>query len=97
MHNLSLRNKIILILTLPIIAILFLSGETLLEKLNNKKAIEKTSNYFELSLISTKLLNSLKDEREFSLLFINTSGKNYSNELSNNIKYTNLPLSYNFV
>jgi methyl-accepting chemotaxis protein len=89
MHNLSLRNKIILILTLPVIAILFLSGKTLLEKLNNKKAIEKTSNYFELSLISTKLLNNLKDEREFSLLFINSSGKNYSNELSNNIKYTN--------
>jgi len=85
MNNLSLRNKIILILTLPILAIILLSGQTLIKKLNEKQALEKTNTYLEVSLLSTKLLNSLQEEREYSLLFVNSYGKKYKDELEKSI------------
>ncbi|QDF28841.1 methyl-accepting chemotaxis protein [Halarcobacter anaerophilus] len=81
MHNLSLKNKILLILTLPILAILILSGETLYKRVQEKNSLEKTKNYVHLSLVSTKLLNKLQQEREYSLIYLNSYGKNYSNEL----------------
>lgn len=89
MHKLSLKNKIIIILALPILAILFFSGETLIKKLEEKRSIEITKNYLELSLLSTKLLNSLQDEREYSLLFVDSYGKLNTNELTKNRDITN--------
>ena len=86
MNNLSLKSKIILILTLPILAILILSGETLYTKIQEKNSLLKTKKYVELSLISTKLLNFLQQEREYSLVYLNSYGKSYSNELKENRK-----------
>ncbi|XOB63743.1 methyl-accepting chemotaxis protein [Campylobacterota bacterium DY0563] len=81
MNNLSLKNKIILILALPILAIIFLSGQNVYEKIKEKKALEKSKEYIELSLLSSHLLKSLQEEREYSLIFINSYGKEFSKEL----------------
>ncbi|RXJ66432.1 chemotaxis protein [Halarcobacter ebronensis] len=82
MENFSLRNKIIIMLILPILVILLMSGETLYLKVKETKSIKKTSSYVDLSLKSTKLLNTLQQEKEYSLIFLKSYGKKYDKELS---------------
>jgi len=81
MHNLSLKNKILLILSLPILVLSILLGKTLYEKIQEKNSLDNTNNYIHLALASTNLLNYLQEEREYSLLFLNSYGKNHLNQL----------------
>lgn len=81
MNNLSLKNKILVILLLPIITIFILSSNTLYDKIKEQNSILKTKNYLNFSINSSKLLSSLQKEREFSLLFSSSYGKEYINEL----------------
>ncbi|RXK14448.1 chemotaxis protein [Halarcobacter mediterraneus] len=83
MNKFSLQNKIFLILALPIITILFLSVNTLLNKLEQKESMFKTKEYLQLSIYSNALLSKLQEEREISLMFTETYGKEYENELIN--------------
>ena len=81
MENFSLRNKIIVMLILPIFVILLMSGETLYLKVKETKSIEKTASYIDLTLKSTKLLNFLQQEKEYSLIFVKSYGNEYKKEL----------------
>ncbi len=81
MHNISLKNKILLILALPIFTIIFLSVDISLSKLEEKNAMINTKNYLELSILSNKLLSSIQEEREISLIFTTSYGKTKENEL----------------
>lgn len=88
MNNLSLKNKIKLILALPILAIIFLSSENIYEKIKEKNNLNKSKEYIEFSLLSSNLLQSIQDEREYSLIFINTYGKKFSKDLNSVRKNT---------
>ncbi|WP_321315398.1 methyl-accepting chemotaxis protein [Halarcobacter sp.] len=88
MNNLSLKNKIKLILALPIFAIIFLSSENIYEKIKEKNNLNKSKEYIEFSLLSSNLLQSIQDEREYSLIFINTYGKKFSKDLKSVRKNT---------
>lgn len=76
MHNISLKNKILLILTLPILTIIFLCADILLSKLDEKNSMVNTKSYLEFTILSNKVLSSLQEEREVSLIFISSYGKN---------------------
>lgn len=81
MENISLKNKILLILTLPLVAIMILSYQTLYDKIEQKNNIDKIEKYIDLSLASSSLLNILQEEREQSLIFINSYGKSAKKSL----------------
>ena len=83
MHNISLKNKILLILTLPILTIIFLCADILLSKLDEKNSMVNTKSYLEFTILSNKVLSSLQEEREVSLIFISSYGKNKKSELLN--------------
>jgi len=81
MHNISLKNKIFLILVLPILTILFLSFDILISKLEEKNSMNKTKDFLELSILSNNLLSVLQEEREISLIFTSSYGKKKKEKL----------------
>ena len=72
MNNLRLRNKIFLILVLPLFAIFMLSSILIFEKVEKVLNMDKTSSYIEFTDQMSKLLVNLQKERELSLYYINS-------------------------
>ena len=63
MNNLRLRNKIFLILVLPILAIFMLSSILIFEKVEKVLNMNKTSSYIDFTVEISKLLVNLRKER----------------------------------
>ena len=90
MNNLKLRNKIFLILVLPILAIFMLSSILISEKVEKVLNMDKTSSYIEFTDQISKLLANLQKERELSLSYINSYAQTKKDDLENQIKLTQL-------
>lgn len=60
MNNLKLKNKILLILTLPIIAILILSFISINDKFEKERNMIMTSSYIDFTVKISTLLTSLQ-------------------------------------
>ncbi len=82
-NNISLKNKILFILAIPILVIVILSLGILNDKINEQNSILRTKSYLEFSLKSAELMFGLEDEREYSLNSLNTYAKESKNELLN--------------
>ncbi|MCT7493353.1 methyl-accepting chemotaxis protein [Aliarcobacter cryaerophilus] len=90
MNNLKLRNKIFLILVLPILAIFMLSSILIFEKAEKVLNMDKTSSYIEFTDQISKLLANLQKERELSLSYINSYAQTKKDDLENQIKASKL-------
>ncbi|MGJ0330006.1 methyl-accepting chemotaxis protein [Aliarcobacter cryaerophilus] len=90
MNNLKLRNKIFLILVLPILAIFMLSSILIFEKVEKVLNMNKTSSYIEFTDQISKLLANLQKERELSLSYINSYAQTKKDDLENQIKASKL-------
>ena len=86
MNNLKLRNKIFLILVLPLFAIFMLSSILIFEKVEKVLNMDKTSSYIEFTDQMSKLLANLQKERELSLSYINSYAQTKKDDLENQIK-----------
>ncbi|MFX4278042.1 methyl-accepting chemotaxis protein [Aliarcobacter butzleri] len=89
MNNLKLRNKILLILVLPILAIFILSSVLIFEKIEKKSNMNKTSSYIDFTVKISKVLTAFQKERELSILYLNSYGKIKKDELEEQIKSSN--------
>ncbi|WP_323587092.1 methyl-accepting chemotaxis protein [Aliarcobacter butzleri] len=89
MNNLKLRNKILLILVLPILAIFMLSSVLIFEKIEKKSNMNKTSSYIDFTVKISKVLMAFQKERELSILYLNSYGKIKKDELEKQIKSSN--------
>ena len=85
MNNLKLKNKIILILLLPITAILILSSNLIYDKFEKEKNMSKTSSYILFTVKISNLLTNLQKERELFISYISTYGKENKLNLENQI------------
>ncbi len=90
MNNLKLRNKIFLILVLPILAIFMLSSILIFEKVEKVLNMDKTSSYIDFTVEISKLLVNLQKERELSLSYINSYAQTKKDDLENQIKLSRL-------
>ena len=90
MNNLKLRNKIFLILVLPLLAIFMLSSILIFEKVEKVLNMDKTSSYIEFTDQISKLLANLQKERELSLSYINSYAQTKKDDLENQIKASKL-------
>ena len=90
MNNLKLRNKIFLILVLPILAIFMLSSILIFEKVEKVLNMDKTSSYIKFTDQMSKLLANLQKERELSLYYINSYAQTKKDDLENQIKLSRL-------
>ncbi|MDX4036209.1 hypothetical protein, partial [Aliarcobacter skirrowii] len=70
MKNLKLRNKIFLILVLPMIAILTLTSFLIVEKIENVSNMKKTSKYINFTVEILKVLKNLQIEREVAISYL---------------------------
>jgi len=89
MHNFSFKNKILLILLLPIVTILILSSNILYNKIKEQNSIQKTKEYLNFSIQADVLLTKLEEERELSLIYLDSYGKKQKNELFDTRDKTN--------
>ncbi|MFY4790230.1 methyl-accepting chemotaxis protein [Aliarcobacter butzleri] len=89
MNNLKLRNKILLILALPILAIFMLSSVLIFEKIEKKSNMNKTSSYIDFTVKISKVLTAFQKERELSILYLNSYGKIKKDELEKEIINSN--------
>lgn len=80
MNNLKLRDKILLILLLPILSIIFLSISIFFDKYNEQNTMSKTHSFLKLSVDSNKLMHSLQEERYLALKYLKSYGKEYKKE-----------------
>jgi methyl-accepting chemotaxis protein len=83
MNNLKLQHKIFLILLLPIIAILILSFISIKDKYEKNVKMNESLNYLYFLENVSSLIHNLQKEREFSILFLESYGKEYVDELKN--------------
>jgi hypothetical protein len=99
MNNLKLKNKILLILLLPLITIFILSSILISTKIEKERNMAKTSSYIEFTVKISTLLTSFQKEREISILYLNSYGKNKKDELLTQIKNSdeNLQLLNTFI
>ena len=86
MNNLRLKNKIILILLIPIIAILILSSNLIYDKYKKERNMTETSSYILFTVKVSNLLTNLQKEREYFISYISSYGKENKVNLENQIK-----------
>jgi methyl-accepting chemotaxis protein len=92
MNNLKLKNKIILILLLPITAILILSSNLIYDKFEKEKNMINTSSYISFTVKVSKLLTNLQKEREYFISYILSYGKDNKGNLEKQIKISDASL-----
>ena len=86
MNNLRLKDKIFLILILPLITILILSFISIYNKYEQKSKMNDTSYYISFILKVSTLLGDLQKEREYALTYLDSYGKDKKDELNSQIK-----------
>ncbi|MDZ7819104.1 MAG: methyl-accepting chemotaxis protein [Aliarcobacter sp.] len=89
MNNLKLKNKILLILALPIIAILILSLISIYDKFEKERNMTITSSYIDFTVKISDLLTSLQKERELAITYLSSYGKIGKDKLNNQILISN--------
>jgi len=90
MNKLELKNKIILILILPIISILVLASFFSYTKYLEKSKTHMTYDYLNFTISLRKILTDLQKEREYSLLYLSSYGKSFENSIQNSSNDTNI-------
>ena len=93
MNNLKLKNKILLILTLPIIAILILSFISINDKFEKERNMIMTSSYIDFTVKISTLLTSLQKERELTISYIDSYAKVGKTKLEKQIELSNQALN----
>jgi len=89
MNNLKLKNKILLILIIPIISIIILAARSFYDKSNEQNQMKFVENYLEFAIDANRLLSALQKERTYSLSYVTSYGRDFSSELSISITNTN--------
>ena len=83
MNNLKLRNKIFLILLLPIVAILILSSNSIFDKYEKNVEMNESLEYLYFLDNVSSLIHNLQKERTLSTLFLESYGKEFTTEFKN--------------
>ncbi|TLS73065.1 chemotaxis protein [Aliarcobacter thereius] len=86
MKNLKLRNKIFLILVLPMMAIFMFTSILVVEKLEKVNDMNRTSSYINFTVEVQKFLTNLQKEREIAISYIDNYGSNkelFENQITN--------------
>jgi CHASE3 domain sensor protein len=75
MNNLKLKNKIVLMLALPIFIILVLSTSSIFDKVEKESNISKTSDFIDFTIKVSNLLKDIQSEKELSIVYLDSYGR----------------------
>lgn len=79
--DISFKNKIFILLALPLIGFLWLSGVTLTQNYSVNNEMEKLSQLTQLSITYSDLVHELQKERGATAGFLGSKGNKFVNEL----------------
>ncbi|WP_207513997.1 response regulator [Longitalea luteola] len=92
-RNLSIRNKLLIVSLVPLAALLYFLGSDIMDKLSKQKSIRRVNNdVLEIERISD-IINSLQEERGYSISYIASGGKVEKNEMLNQRMQTDKALA----
>ena len=89
MNNLNLKNKILLIVVIPVITTLILSFISMYEKFEEENKMTNSSKYIGFIVEISNLLNSLQKEREVLIKHLDSYAKEANQEVKEQIKISN--------
>lgn len=80
--NLAFKNKLILLILLPLISTLYFSLHNLLQLKSKQNQLSEIQELITLTVANNALVHELQKERGASALYIGSKGKRFSNELT---------------
>ena len=80
--NISLRNKILFTLAIPILLVILLAYTLFIEKIEKQNSINHTKEYLGFTISSAKLSVNLQKESEYSIEFTDSYGKGSEDKLN---------------
>ena len=78
----SLKKKIILVLTFPMLGLLWLSFNTISQNIKISQEMSTIANLTQLSFVYSELVHELQKERGMTAGFIGSSGKKFGQTLN---------------
>lgn len=82
LNNLKLREKLLLIVIIPVMGLLFFAFSGSIEKLKTSREILKLTKMTELSIKISSLVHELQKERGVSAGYIGSGGNSFKDKLS---------------
>lgn len=82
LKNLTIRTKLLLLLFLPVLGLLYFSGQELFRNYTTLQEMRKTEHLVGLSVRTGALVHELQKERGLSSGYINAKGEKFKDELS---------------
>lgn len=86
--NLSFKNKIILLLTLPMLAFVWSSSLSIKSSINANQEMTQLTQLTKLSTIYSELTHELQKERGMTAGYLGSNGKNFADKLKNQRQVT---------
>lgn len=80
-RNLSIGRKLILLLTLPVLLLLWLVSSQLVNRLQDVKLAQQVGSAIEVSVVMGEIIGALQAERGASGVVINSQGQRFSDRL----------------
>jgi len=93
LKNLAIRNKLLLITLLPLIALLYFSASSILEKFETQSELLKVRELASLAVRASALVHELQKERGMTAGFLGSKGKSFSDKLPGQHKLASSKLS----
>ncbi|MDH5217589.1 MAG: nitrate- and nitrite sensing domain-containing protein [Gammaproteobacteria bacterium] len=81
LKNLSIRNKLMLILALPLVALLYMASTSILDKFETRTELAIVGELAALGVKASALVHELQKERGMTAGFLGSNGKNFADKL----------------
>jgi methyl-accepting chemotaxis protein len=79
--DLSVRNKLLVLLMMPLLAVAFFSGQVILERYQAKAELQKLSELSAMAVLIGNFVHESQKERGMTAGFLGSQGKNFADKL----------------
>ncbi len=90
--NLKIKYKLLLMLSLPLLGLLYFSGVLVTDKLRIARKMYELQELTELTIKASYLIHQLQRERAINGMFLRSDGEHFSEELQQQLALTNAAL-----
>jgi len=90
--NLKIKYKLLLMLSLPLLGLLYFSGVLVTDKLRIARKMYELQELTQLTIKASYLIHQLQRERAINGMFLRSDGEHFSEELQQQLAITNAAL-----
>jgi hypothetical protein len=88
LNNLAFKQKLFLLVLLPLICCLYFGMLNLSQTMENQDKLSEGQAFLSLAIVNNSLVHELQKERGMSAVFVGSKGAKFSNELKNQRRLT---------